>query len=74
MWCNGSYEHICLRGRRFESHWSHICVLCFFNLILARRENGNEICGEGGMRKTVWGGVMGMAEHGMTAYPLPPNK
>jgi hypothetical protein len=35
MWCSGSYEHICLRGRRFESHWSHICV--FFNLILARR-------------------------------------
>jgi hypothetical protein len=35
MWCSGSYEHICLRGRRFESHWSYICV--FFNLILARR-------------------------------------
>jgi hypothetical protein len=25
--------------------------------------NGNELCGEGGM---------GMAEHGMAAYPLPP--
>ena len=61
------------------------------------RGNGNEICGEGGMRKTVRGGGngngrtlaehgmaagngnglcgegrMGTAEHGMTAYPLPP--
>jgi hypothetical protein len=35
MWCSGSYEHICLRGCKFESHWGHICV--FFNLILARR-------------------------------------
>jgi hypothetical protein len=26
----------------------------------------------GRMRKTVRGGGMGMAEHGMTSYPLPP--
>jgi hypothetical protein len=32
MWCSGSYEHIYLRGREFESPWA-----CFFNLILARR-------------------------------------
>jgi hypothetical protein len=67
MWCSGSYEHICLRGRRFKSHWSHICG--FFNLILARRGmrvgmgmrfatpaehgNGNGLCREGRMRKTV---------------------
>jgi hypothetical protein len=35
MWCSGSYEHICLRGYRFKSHWGP--HLCFFNLILARR-------------------------------------
>jgi hypothetical protein len=29
MWCSGSYEHICLRGRGF--------AICVFNLILARR-------------------------------------
>jgi hypothetical protein len=34
MCCSGSYEYICLRGRGFESPWSH---LCFLNLILARR-------------------------------------
>jgi hypothetical protein len=55
--------------------------------------NGNGLCGEGRIRKTVrggdngndrtrngsreweWalrGGGMGMAEHGMTVYPLPP--
>jgi hypothetical protein len=34
--------------------------------------NGNELCGEGRMRKIVRGGGMGMAEHGMVAYPLPP--
>jgi hypothetical protein len=27
MWCSDSYEHICLRGHGFESHWGHICVL-----------------------------------------------
>jgi hypothetical protein len=41
--------------------------------------NGNELCGEEGMRMAAgngnglcgeWG--MGMAEHGMAAYPLPP--
>jgi hypothetical protein len=32
MWCSGSYKHIYLRGRGFESSWS-----LFFNLILARR-------------------------------------
>jgi hypothetical protein len=32
MWCSGSYEHICLKGRGFESPWD-----LFFNLILARR-------------------------------------
>jgi hypothetical protein len=84
MWRSGSYEHICLRGHRFEAHWGHIYV--FFNLILARRGmhvgmrmsfagrgnekdsagmaehemaagNGNELCGEERMRKTVrgWG-------------------
>jgi hypothetical protein len=57
MWCSGSYEHICLRGRRFESHWCHIC---FLNLILARwgmhvgmgmrfagRENEKDSAGKG---------------------------
>ena len=29
--------------------------------------NGNVLCGEGRMRKTVWDGVMGMTEHGMAA-------
>jgi hypothetical protein len=33
MWCSGSYDHICLKGRRFESPWG-----LFFNLNLARRE------------------------------------
>jgi hypothetical protein len=41
--------------------------------------NGNELCGEEGMRMAEhreweWalrGGGMGMAEHGMAAYPLP---
>jgi hypothetical protein len=37
MWCSGSYEHICLRGRGFESHWGHIIFVFFLNLILARR-------------------------------------
>jgi hypothetical protein len=32
MWCSGSYEHIYLRGRGFESLWG-----LFFNLILVRR-------------------------------------
>jgi hypothetical protein len=32
MWCSGSYKHIYLRGRGFESLGA-----CFFNLILARR-------------------------------------
>jgi hypothetical protein len=32
MWCSSSYEHICLRGRGFESPWGHLCFL-----ILARR-------------------------------------
>jgi hypothetical protein len=53
MWCSGSYEHIYLRGRGFESHWSHICV---FNLILARREMhvGMRMSFvRGGMRKTL---------------------
>jgi hypothetical protein len=36
-----------------------------------RTRNGNGLCGEGRMRKTVWGGGMRMAEHGMAAYPLP---
>jgi hypothetical protein len=60
MWCSGSYEHICLRGRGFESHWSHICV---FNLILARRGMHVGI----GMRKTVREGGMRMTEHRMAA-------
>jgi hypothetical protein len=34
MWCSGSYKHICLRGRRFESIGA---TFVFFNLILARR-------------------------------------
>jgi hypothetical protein len=33
MLCSGSYEHIYLRGRGFKSPWA-----CFFNLILAKRE------------------------------------
>jgi hypothetical protein len=51
MWCSGSYKHIYLRGRGFESPWS----LFFFNLILARRGMhvgmGIGFVG-GGMRKT----------------------
>jgi hypothetical protein len=42
MWCSGSYEHICLRGRGFKTLWGH---LCFFNLILARRVSGTIIRG-----------------------------
>jgi hypothetical protein len=48
----------------------------------AGRGNGNGLCGEGGSREWEWalrGGEnekdnagIGMAEHGMTAYPLPP--
>jgi hypothetical protein len=46
--------------------------------------NGNELCGEEGMRMAEYGMAagngnglcgewgMGMAEHGMAAYPLPP--
>jgi hypothetical protein len=47
MWCSGSYEHICLRVAVRISLGQH---LCFFNLVLARREM------HGGMRKTVQGG------------------
>jgi hypothetical protein len=50
MWCSGSYKHIYLRGRGFESPWS-----LFFNLILARRgmHVGMRIgFVGGGMRKT----------------------
>jgi hypothetical protein len=62
MWCSGSYEHICLRGCRFESHWSHICV---FNLILARRgmHVGMWFAGRGEWERQCGEGVMGMAEH-----------
>jgi hypothetical protein len=49
MWCSGSYEHICLRGRGFESPWGLV-----FILILARREMyvgmGMSFVGEGRMR------------------------
>jgi hypothetical protein len=34
MWCSGSYELICLRGRGFKSPLE---PFVFFNLILARR-------------------------------------
>jgi hypothetical protein len=75
MWSSGSYEHICLRGCRFESHWNEIlreggnekdsaeCRERVVGMTEHRMTagNGNELCGEGGMR---------MTEHGMTAYPL----
>jgi heme/copper-type cytochrome/quinol oxidase subunit 3 len=52
MWCSGSYKHIYLRGRGFEST---LLGACFFNLILARRGMhvgmGIGFVG-GGMRKT----------------------
>jgi hypothetical protein len=56
MWCSGSYEHICLRGRVFKFPWSH---LCFFNLILARC---GMYVGMGMGMSTVLGGGMGKAE------------
>jgi hypothetical protein len=50
MWCSGSYKHIYLRGRGFESLGAY-----FFNLILAR-------CGvHVGMRIGFVGGRMRMA-------------
>jgi hypothetical protein len=56
MWCSGSYKHICLMGHGFESLWGY---LCFFNLILARREMyvGMRMGFEwGGMRKEIGNG------------------
>jgi hypothetical protein len=35
--------------------------------------NGNELCGEEIMIKTMRGGGMRMTEHGMAAYPLSLN-
>jgi hypothetical protein len=55
MWCSSSYEHICLRGRRFESHWSHICEneICGEGGTSNMNENGNGLYGEGRMGKTL---------------------
>jgi hypothetical protein len=51
MWCSGSYKHIYLRGRGFESReWK-----CEWAL-QGGGGNGNELCSEDGMR---------MTEHGM---------
>jgi hypothetical protein len=62
MWCSGSYKHIYLRGRGFESLGA-----CFFNLILARRgmHVGMRIGFVGGrIRKTRNGNVNALCREG----------
>jgi hypothetical protein len=54
MWCIGSYKHIYLRGRGFDSPWG-----LFFNLILGRRGMYVGMSAERGNRKdSTWNGSL----------------
>jgi hypothetical protein len=86
MWCSGSYEHICLRDRRFESHWEWEWDLRGGGneKDSAGRGNENDITlaeygiaagnrnERGEWERQCGEGGMRMAEHGMAAYPLSP--